>query len=421
MQHMDEAQVASGAKNEGSSPARQSKGRAISKSVKVEISITLVLLVVAIFVYLFVAPAKVTNASRISHLEAIVKCPTCISVSTADANTASAIALRSYITQMVNSGASDQEVIAQLEATYGKSVLLVPPNGFGLLLAVGTVGLAVIVPFGFIVLRVAKRRRSDRGTDNSQLDDAISDAESDVQDFAEAQSEQYLDDSKVDAGAPSVSGLNSHGELVGVGSGKSPLDGSNFTAASSPSRFSLRNLSAGQRIVGVVGSLFVIAGVTLLAITLLSGTSGSSNNQLTPTQISTLISNGQTLSSFGQDKSALSAFSKVLISDPNQPVALAWNGWILTKSGVTSKSKSLIEAGTSQLRQSIAIDPSYLYSRLFYGLVLANDLGDPVAATTQFDKFLSLNPPASLLATIKSELVTVYKAANLAVPSNLGS
>ncbi len=393
MQHMDEKQsLAEGAGQKESTVSRSK----LSIRTKVEVGVTLLAVGIAAIVFLFVTPSKITNASRISHLESIVKCPTCISVSTADANTASAIALRSYITTMVNSGASDQEVISQLEATYGKSVLLVPPNGYGALLVVGTVALALIIPFGFVISRVQRRRRSEaRQNTESPSGDLLRD-------------DQIDEEEQQDWSHHGVSGSDPGAEISRIDRVGKPRSGSRFSGLSLP-----------QRIIGVVGVLFLLGGVSILGVSLISSSGNATNAPLTPNQISTLISNGQTLASFGQDKSALSAFSKVLIADPNQPVALAWNGWLLTKSGVSSKSNSLVSAGVAQLRQSIAVDGTYLYSRLFYGLVLANDLNNSTAAVAQFSKFFQLNPPPNLVTTIKSELVAVYNNAKIGLPTQL--
>ena len=395
MQRTDEIEAKDA--NLGESKLTQRAG-SLSLRAKVEVAITALAIGISAVVFLFVTPSHVTNSTRISHLESIVKCPTCISVSTADANTASAIALRSYISTMVNSGASDQEVIAQLEATYGKSVLLVPPNGFGSLLVAGTIAIALVVPFGFVLVNVRRKRRQRRGVDTSPMAD-----ENLIEGFDELDSDSgqrgvALDEDGYDT---TTSGL----EVI--------------EQDRRPGRFGLANLSRAQRILGALGLLFLISGASILGISLFTSNGSVSSTTLSPNQISTLISNGQTLASFGQDKSALSAFSRVLRANPNQPVALAWNGWLLTKSGVSANSKSLVDAGVVQIRQSISVDSSYLYSHLFYGLVLNNDLNEPSAAVAEFAKFFALNPPQNLVSTIKSELVAIYEGAKVALPPQL--
>ncbi len=395
---MDERDVARG--DDTAIVLNDKKGRT-STRLKVEVALSLIAIAVTALVFAFVSPTKITNASRISHLESLVKCPTCISVSTADANTASAIALRSYISTMVNSGASDQEVIAQLEATYGRSVLLVPPNGYGAFLVTGTLALAIVAPLGFIVVRVRRRRRNE-----SRLEDSV------VADLVDQEALDGPDSIDISVAASSYE-QGEDGDLV-VDDGTGQVGGGDVKYLTKASRF-----STTQRIVGVLGLLFLLSGVGILGFGIFSTSRGTSSNQLSPTEISTLISNGQTLASFGQDKSALSAFSRVLTSNPNQPVALAWNGWLLTKSGVSAKSSSLVSAGIAQLKQSIAVDATYLYSRLFYGLVLANDLQDSTGAVAQFTKFFALNPPRNLVTTIKSELVAVYGSAKVTLPTQL--
>ncbi len=105
----------------------------------------------------FSAPSAPSSASRVAHLETLVRCPSCEDISVAQSNATSAVAVRHEIEAKVSSGASDNQILTSLEATYGTSILLSPPtSGLGVLLwAVPVAGLLLMV---VIALRLAKRR-----------------------------------------------------------------------------------------------------------------------------------------------------------------------------------------------------------------------------------------------------------------------
>ncbi len=114
------------------------------------------LVVVAVLVGL-VNPHAPTRASRIAHLETLVRCPSCEDLSVAQSTATSSLAVRREITSLVDSGASDSTILTRLEATYGTSVLLSPPtSGLGVVLwLVPLLGLVVVAA---TVVRLAKRR-----------------------------------------------------------------------------------------------------------------------------------------------------------------------------------------------------------------------------------------------------------------------
>jgi cytochrome c-type biogenesis protein CcmH len=114
-------------------------------------------LVVVLALCVAAAPSVATSASRINHLETLVRCPSCEDLSVAVSNATSAIAVRHEITADVRAGRSDNQILTSLEDAYGTSILLSPPtSGLGILLwAVPLgVGLAVVVA----VVRIARRR-----------------------------------------------------------------------------------------------------------------------------------------------------------------------------------------------------------------------------------------------------------------------
>ena len=98
--------------------------------------------------------------SRIAALEASIKCPSCEGLSLAQSNAPSAVAVRQRIAREVREGASDAAIRDALVATYGSTILLVPPkSGWTVILWIGP----LLIALGGLWLIVATLNRSRRG------------------------------------------------------------------------------------------------------------------------------------------------------------------------------------------------------------------------------------------------------------------
>jgi len=114
--------------------------------------------VVVLVVAITVTPSTPSAASRIAHLESLVKCPSCEDLSVADSNATTAVAVRAQIAAEVHHGESDNAILTSIEDAYGPSILLSPSTtGLGVLLWVGP--LAVVLVLVLVGLRLVRRRR----------------------------------------------------------------------------------------------------------------------------------------------------------------------------------------------------------------------------------------------------------------------
>jgi cytochrome c-type biogenesis protein CcmH len=114
--------------------------------------------VVVLVTAITVTPSTPSAASRIAHLESLVKCPSCEDLSVADSNATTAVAVRAEITADVHHGESDNAILTSIEDAYGPSILLSPStSGLGVLLWVGP--LAVVLVVVLVGLRLVRRRR----------------------------------------------------------------------------------------------------------------------------------------------------------------------------------------------------------------------------------------------------------------------
>jgi cytochrome c-type biogenesis protein CcmH len=116
-----------------------------------------VVLVLVACAAVLLRPSTSSAASRIAHLETLVRCPSCDDLSVAVSNATSAIAVRHEIAAKVHEGQSDDQILTSLEAAYGTSILLSPPtSGLGVLLwIVPLVGVLLLVASA---ARLARRR-----------------------------------------------------------------------------------------------------------------------------------------------------------------------------------------------------------------------------------------------------------------------
>lgn len=100
-------------------------------------------------------PHGSSASARITHLESLVRCPSCDDLSVGQSNATSALAVRHEIATKVHEGQSDNQILTSLESVYGTSILLSPPtSGLGVLLW--------IVPVLVVVLLVASAIRLTR-------------------------------------------------------------------------------------------------------------------------------------------------------------------------------------------------------------------------------------------------------------------
>lgn len=114
------------------------------------------LVVVAAFAVVL-SPHRSSEASRVAHLETLVRCPSCDDLSVAVSNATAAVAVRHEIAQKVHEGQSDDKILTSLESVYGTSILLSPPtSGLGVLLwLVPILGLLLLIASA---VRLGRRR-----------------------------------------------------------------------------------------------------------------------------------------------------------------------------------------------------------------------------------------------------------------------
>ncbi|MDQ6927156.1 MAG: cytochrome c-type biogenesis protein CcmH [Actinomycetota bacterium] len=113
-----------------------------------------------------------TDAQRVNHLTAEIRCPTCRGLSAAVSDAPPAKAIRDEVLRRVQGGQTDSEILGYVVSRYGKDILLKPEaNGIaGLVWALPVV--AVVCAVGGLALVFRRWRPSGAGA-ASEDDEAL--------------------------------------------------------------------------------------------------------------------------------------------------------------------------------------------------------------------------------------------------------
>jgi tetratricopeptide (TPR) repeat protein len=226
-------------------------------------------------------------------------------------------------------------------------------------------------------------------------------------------------------GAGGGSGGGSSGPGSGVSSAADPGSPVNRQAVVPPAPAPARAGRHRSTWVGLaaIAAFVVAAGLVLghyLSTRLPTQQVSGSVQAPTPAkQLAAELVEGRLLASQGKDVQASKIFSQVLKSNPDQPEALAYQGWLLRKAGVADHKPTLVNKGRDMVAEAIAIDPSYPDAHVFMGYMLLQDEHDPVDAAAQFGLFLKDHPPQALVARAGPTIAQAYRDAHQPVPAEV--
>lgn len=109
------------------------------------------------------------------------------------------------------------------------------------------------------------------------------------------------------------------------------------------------------------------------------------------------ITRANVLVSEGKILEAVRVYDDLLKDDPENPVALAERGWILSR-----VDPDLVDSGLASIDRAITIDPQYPEAHFFRGMILWRAKGEPAMAVESFQRAIDAKPPASVIASIES-------------------
>jgi tetratricopeptide (TPR) repeat protein len=101
---------------------------------------------------------------------------------------------------------------------------------------------------------------------------------------------------------------------------------------------------------------------------------------------------------------ALRLYDEILKTDPKNPEALSYRGWIVHLAGLTDE-------GLGYVNRAIDSDPTYAFAHFFKGLMLLQGKSDPGGAVPELEAFLANDPPSEMVAPAEGILQSARDAA----------
>ena len=83
------------------------------------------------------------------------------------------------------------------------------------------------------------------------------------------------------------------------------------------------------------------------------------------------------LGSEGQVAEAVQLYDQVLQTDPNQPDALAYGGWLVRLAGLSAKNRTVIARGDASVARAVKVAPSYPDAHALLGVIEYEDYAEP--------------------------------------------
>lgn len=90
-------------------------------------------------------------------------------------------------------------------------------------------------------------------------------------------------------------------------------------------------------------------------------------------------------------RGAVEVYDQLLKDDPENPVALAELGWLVSR-----VDDSLVDSGLKRIDKAIELDPGYAEAYFYRGMILLQAKNDPEGAREAFDTALRSDPPPDL-------------------------
>ena len=145
------------------------------------------------------------------------------------------------------------------------------------------------------------------------------------------------------------------------------------------------------------------------------GASGSVTLSSTQ-QLQATLEQASILGSEGKVSEAVQLYQQVLASDPNQPVALAYGGWLIRLAGLSEHKAAVVVEGDARIRKAVEVAPTYADGHALLAIVELSDLRDPRAAVGQFRLALAAHPSAALVASVAAEARQAFAATHQDLP-----
>ncbi|MHB8243824.1 MAG: tetratricopeptide repeat protein [Acidimicrobiales bacterium] len=133
-------------------------------------------------------------------------------------------------------------------------------------------------------------------------------------------------------------------------------------------------------------------------------------------QVQAMLARASILGARGDVTQALAIYDQVLAIRPEQPEALADGGWLARLAGLAQHNAGLVRNGDAEIEAAVRVDPSYAVARAYDAVMLFRDRHEAKLAVVQLRFMLADHPTATLLSSVRSQAVAVYRAVGLPLP-----
>ncbi|WP_298336453.1 cytochrome c-type biogenesis protein CcmH [Ferrimicrobium sp.] len=370
--------------------------------------VTLIIVAMVSIGYAVVNTPSTTAQGRIVTLEKEVRCPSCGNLAVYNSKSASSYSIADYIQHEVHAGASNQEIVDSLVASYGDTILMAPPtNGVGLFLWLLPIVVGLVLAYEVYRSLSSRSRRAEHrtralaiatatGTVSSEAHTAPTEPMSDAVTTREtAATNAAAMDTAVGEDTPPAKSLPAEGAMAAEATATS------VPVATDKPFFSRR--------LAQIGAALILVGVGALGTLLLTRSNSTSAPSLTQE-----LASGETLAGLGAVKQARAEFDHVLATYPSDPTALAYVGWIDFN---LAKTKSTKAEAISVLAHAATLGAYDASAQLYYGLALYYGEDKPRAAVDHLNRFLATHPSKSLVVQAYRLAKPAYLAAHRKIPN----
>lgn len=347
-----------------------------------------------------------TVGERVARIAREVRCPTCESLSAADSDAPSSVAIRDEIKAKLEAGQSDDAVRAFLVDRYGKDILLRPDSsGVASLVWVLPVAGGIVALAGLVAVFARwRRRRVVRATEEDRSLVAVAQAG----EAGEDEELAFLLTSLIDLEREREAGDIDEADYLSLKD--------DYTARAAAR---LRGWSLAPR--GRRGLRPFLVGLGVLVVAALAGvgvarTAGERvpgqelSGSITDTP-NEKLNRAAGLAGQGKLLDAIKLYDEIIREDPQNAQALAYRGWLVRLAGRQGGDPNLIDRGLDFVNRAIAADPKYPDAHFFRGVILLRDKNDPAGAIPEFEAFLSGGGDPDMAGLVEKELAEARAAA----------
>jgi hypothetical protein len=177
-----------------------------------------------------------------------------------------------------------------------------------------------------------------------------------------------------------------------------------------------------RQVLGVGSAVFLLVGVGLYAAHLagvrLPGESATGSITLSEAAlVNEDLQEASIAANVGEPQIAVAFYQEVLAKQPDQQVALTYDGWLTRLSGLDAHDATAVRAGDAQLLAAARLHRGYADGEGLYGVAAYEDDHDAAAAVEAFRRCAADHPSKELLSAVVPVAKVVFHLVGKPLPS----